>query len=143
MTPEPSQYPFTPASTRAAVPDAARRFIDRLCDFDVDEAAEGLCEDALLTIGGQSYAAGKTRVRSALVRALSLVYSIRCEPAVVWIRRNVAIIEADVDCERVDRARVAFPLTVTLRFRNHLISDIRLLTYEPAVTGWFAASRDH
>lgn len=123
------------------VPDADRRFIERLCDFDVDGAAEGLSEDVRLTIGGQCHAVGKMRVRAAMVRALGSVYSVRCEPAVAWINRNVAIIEADVKCERLDRAMVAFPLTVVIRFRDHVISDIRLLTYEPALTGWFPALR--
>ncbi len=124
------------------VPDAAQRFINLLCDFDVDGATAGLSEDAQLSISNHAYAIGRTRVRSALVRALGSAYSIRCEPAVVWMKRNIAIIEADIDCERVDRARVAFPVTVVLRFRDHLISDIRLLTYEPAVVGWFPVSRD-
>jgi hypothetical protein len=41
----------------------------------------------------------------------------------------------------VDRAMVSFPVTVVLRFKDDLISDIRLLTYEPAVRNSFACLR--
>lgn len=131
-----------PENSDAAIPQAARRLIDGLCSFDVDEAAAGLCEDARLSLSSGACAVGKARVRGALVRALGSVYSIRCEPAAVWIKRNVAIIEADVSCERTDRARISFPLTLVLRFRDQMIAEIRLLTYEPAMAGNFRTLRE-
>lgn len=117
------------------IPDAARQFIDGICNFDIDQVAAGLADDARLSVTSEPYATGRTGVRSALVRVLGSVYSIRCEPAAVWVRPDIAIIEADVECERLDRSRLAFPLTVVLRFRDDLIAEIRLLTYAPALIG--------
>lgn len=82
-------------------------------------------------------AAGKAKIRKELMRAIAALNSIHCEPVVVWIKDNVSVIEADVICERLDGSRAAFPVTLILRFRDHLISDIRLFTYEPAVPGNF------
>jgi SnoaL-like domain len=126
---------------RAPFPEAARKLIEGLCNFDVDQVASGLSDDVRLSVSDAAYANGKPRVRNALIRALGLVYSIRCEPAVVWVKRDVAILEMDVACERVDRAMVSFPVTVVLRFKDELISDIRLLTYEPAVRNSLACLR--
>lgn len=123
------------AQEASTVPEAARRFIDGVCNFDVDEVAAGLCENARLKVSNNTYATGRSGIRNAFIRALGSVYGIRCEPAVVWGEQEIAIIEADVECERLDRARVAFPLTLVLRFRDSLISDIGLLTYAPAIMG--------
>ena len=126
---------------RAPFPEAARQLIEGLCNFDVDQVASGLSDDVRLSVSDAAYANGKPQVRNALIRALGLVYSIQCEPAVVWVKRDVAILEMDVNCERVDRAMVSFPVTVVLRFKEYLISDIRLLTYEPAVRNSFGGVR--
>jgi hypothetical protein len=131
----------TANASPALLPDVAQRFIDGMCNFDVDQAVSLLCEDSRLSISSTQCAVGRVRVRQALVRALAAVYWVRCHTAAVWMRRDVTIIEADVDCERIDRARVAFPLTLILRFRGDLISDIRVWTYEPAVAGNFPMLR--
>jgi hypothetical protein len=136
-----STAPAPAREGRAPYPEAVRRLIEGLCNFDVDQAATGLSEDVRLSVSEAACAHGKPRVRNALIRALGLVYSIQCEPAVVWMRRDVAILEMDMNCERVDRAVVSFPVTVVLRFKEHLISDIRLLTYEPAVRNSFGGLR--
>jgi hypothetical protein len=133
--------PATAYASGASYPEAARQLIEGLCNFDIDQVASGLSDDVRLTVSGAACANGKSRVRTALIRALGLIYSIQCEPAVVWMRRDVAILEMDVNCERVDRAQVAFPVTLVLRFKERLISDIRLLTYEPAVRNSFAGLR--
>ncbi len=117
------------------MPAAARKLFDGLWNADVEEVSAGLCDDALLTLSSRNYATGKPRVRRLLVRAFGAVYSIRCKPVVVWAQRSLAIIDADVDCERWDRVHVTFPATVVLRFRDELISEIRLSTYEPALMG--------
>ena len=120
-----------------SAPETARRFIDALCNFDVELAASLLCDDSRLSLSTAPCALGKSKVRSAMIRALGAVYWIRCEPAAVWMRRNIAIIEADIECERTDRARVSFPATMILRFRGGLIWDIRVLTYAPVMIGSF------
>ena len=125
----------------AVLPDAVRRMIDGVCDFNVYQVTGGLSDDVRLSVSSAAWAHGKARVRHALVRALGLVYSIQCQPAVVWVKRDVAILEMDVNCERVDRAVVSFPVTVVLRFKERLISDIQLLTYEPAVRNSFGGLR--
>jgi hypothetical protein len=117
------------------LPEAAQGFMDAVCNFDIEQVSAELCDDVRLSFGEELYAIGKLRVRNVFIRALGSIYSIHCEPAVVWMKRNVAIVEADVRCERLDRALVEFPLTVVLRFRDHRIAEIRLLTYEPALTG--------
>ena len=125
---------MTAAQISTPLPEAARRLIDGMCGFDIDKVVGVLCDTARLSAGSETYA-GKPGVRKAVVQALGWFCSIRCEPAVVWMNRNVAVIEADIECERLDRAHIAFPLTMVLRFRDHLISEIRLVTYAPAFVG--------
>ena len=119
------------------VPDPAQRFLNSLSSLDVEQVTGMLCEDARLSTRRGIYAAGKARIRKELMRAISALTSIHCEPAVVWVKDDVSVIEADVICERVDGSRAAFPVTLILRFRDRLISDIRLFMYEPAVIGNF------
>ena len=126
-----------PEVRQAPVPDPARRFLNSLSSLDVDQVTSLLCEDARLSTRRGILAAGKVRIRRELMRAIAALNSIHCEPVVVWIKDNVSVIEADVICERLDGSRAAFPVTLILRFRDHLISDIRLFTYEPAVPGNF------
>lgn len=121
-----------------AIPEAARSLLRGLSNYDVEEVAAGLSEDARLTVSSRACLIGKSRVRRALLRALGSILSVHLEPVAVWMRRNLAIIEADVDCERCDRAHVRFPATLVLYFEDGLISEIRLSTYEPALVGNFA-----
>ena len=118
-------------------PDPAQQFLNSLSSLDVDQVTGLLCEDARLSTRRGIYAAGKAKIRKELMRGLSALTSIHCEPAVVWAKDDVSVIEADVVCERMDGSRAAFPVTLILRFRDRLISDIRLFTYEPAVIGNF------
>lgn len=133
--------PVTALSQRSRIlgPEAVNGFIDGVCDFDIDRVSMELGEDVQLSIGGRLCAAGKARVRHALIRAMGSVYSIECVPAAVWVERNVAVIEADVLCLRLDGAQVGFP--VVLRFRDQLIFEIRVLTYEPAAGSNFRVLR--
>ncbi len=124
-------------SRMQSIPQAAQRFLDGLCHFDIDEITSTLCQNACLSLSNGACVIGKPGIRTALVRAMGSIHSFGCVPAVVWKKRDVAIIEADVSCQRVDGARVEFPLTMILRFRDGLIMDIRLLTYEPAVSSNF------
>ena len=117
--------------------EPATRFLDSLCSLDADQVNEQLSEDARLTIRSGLLASGKPRIIKILKRCISSLNSVHYEPAAVWIKGNVSVIEADVSCERLDGSRTAFPVTLILCFRNHLISDIRLFTYEPAVLGSF------
>ncbi len=119
------------------MPDAARRLLLGLTNYDADEATAGLSDGARLTVSTRGSVVGKSRVRRALWRALGSLYSIRLAPVAVWSERNLSIIEADIDCERHDRAHVAFPATLVLCFEDDLISEIRLSTYEPALAGNF------
>jgi ketosteroid isomerase-like protein len=121
----------------ALLPDPAKRFLNTLSSLDADRVAELLCEDARLSTRRGLHAAGKAKIRKELMRWISSLDSIHCEPAVVYVKDDVSVIEADVTCERTDGSRAAFPVTLILRFREHLISDIRLFTYEPAVIGNF------
>lgn len=119
------------------IPEAARRLFAGLCNYDVDEVSEGLCDDARLNLPSRNAVVGRSMVRRTLARILGFVHSIRLDPVVVWAERNLAVIEADVNCERLDSTRVIFPVTVVLCFRDGLISEIRFWTYEPAGAGLF------
>src|SRR5258706_13113536 len=119
------------------VPDPAQRFLNSLSSLDVDQVTGLLCEDVRLATRRGIYAEGKARIRKELMRGISVLASIHCEPAVVWVKDDVSVIEADVICERTDGSRAAFRVTLILRFRDRLVSDIRLFTYEPAVIGNF------
>jgi hypothetical protein len=118
-------------------PDPSTRFLESLCNLDADEVSGQLCDDARLSIRSGLFAAGKPRIKKALKRGISSLISIRYVPAAVWIQDNVSVIEADVTCERLDGSRTLFPVTLILRFRDHLIEDIRLYTYETAALGSF------
>jgi|SRR5579872_3221528 len=120
-----------------SAPDPARRLLSSLSSLDVDEVAELLSDDARLSTRHGVIARGKSRIRKELMRAVSPLLSVHCEPAVVWAKDNVSVIEADVRCERLDGSCAAFPVTLILRFRDRLISEIRLFTYEPSVIGNF------
>ena len=115
----------------------ATRFLNSLCSLDADRVNEQLSEDARLSIRRRLLAAGKPKIIKALKRGISSLNWLHYEPAVVWMKDNVSVVEADVSCERLDGSRVSFPVTLILYFRDHLISDIRLFTYEPAVLGSF------
>src|SRR5258708_7707446 len=122
---------------RAPVPDPTQRFLNTLSSLDADRGTELLCEDARLSTRRGLYATGRAEIRRALMRWISSLDSIHCEPAVIYVKDDVSVIEADVTCERTDGSQAAFPATLILRFRDHLISDIRLFTYEPAMIGNF------
>ncbi len=117
--------------------DPATRFLESLCNLDADEVSGQLCDDARLSIRSALFAAGKPRIKKALKRGISSLNSVRCEPAAVWMKDNITVIEADVTCERLDGSSTLFPVTLILRFRNQLIEDIRLYTYEPAALSNF------
>lgn len=116
----------------APAADPALQFVDALCSLDADEAAAFLCEDAQLSIARGVLACGKARINKAFKRAIALLNQVQCRPAAVWFQGGVGIIEADVSCERLDGSRALFPITLVLFFRDHLVVDIRLFTYEPA-----------
>ncbi len=117
--------------------DPATRFLESLSNLDAEEVSGQLCDDARLSIRSGLFAAGKPRIKKALKRGISSLNSIRCVPAAVWMKDNVGVIEADVTCERLDGSSTLFPVTLILRFRNQLIEDIRLYTYEPAALSNF------
>jgi len=117
--------------------EQATRFLNSLCSLDADRVNEQLSEDARLSIRRRLLAAGKPKIIKALKRGISSLNWLHYEPAVIWMKGNVSVIEADVSCERLDGSRDTFPVTLILCFRDHLISDIRLFTYEPAVLGSF------
>lgn len=117
--------------------EPATRFLNSLCSLDADQVADQLSEDARLSIRSSVLAAGRSKIVKALKRGISSLNSFHCEPAMIWARDAVSVVEADVICERLDGSRAAFPVTLILCFRDHLISDIRLFTYEPAVIGLF------
>lgn len=117
--------------------DPVQDFLNTLSTLDVDRIADLLSHDVRLSTRKGLYAAGKAKIRRELMRWTATLESICCEPAVVYAKQEVNVIEADVICERLDGSRAAFPITLILRFRDRLISDIRLFTYEPAVIGNF------
>src|SRR3982074_1402137 len=90
--------PVLPASSI----DPISRFIRSLCSLDADLVVEQLCEDARLWLASDLYATGRTRIRKALIRALSSLTILQCEPAVVWTKDSIGVIEADINCERSD-----------------------------------------
>ena len=124
-----------------ALPDAAGRFLQGVCSLDIDLAASGLSAEARLSAGAGPLAIGKARIRRLLILATSRLESIRFDPAVVWFHRNLAIVEADLCCQRCDHARLDFPVTLTLYFRDNLIFDIHVHTYEAAVISVLGAMR--
>lgn len=117
--------------------EPATRFLDSLCSLDADQVNDQLSDDARLSIRSRVFAAGKPKIIKALKRGISSLNSLHYKPAAMWIQGNVSVIDADVSCERLDGSCAAFPVTLILCFRDHLISDIRLFTYEPAVLGSF------
>jgi hypothetical protein len=120
--------------------DSATRFLDAVCSLDAERVTGQLCEDARLSISRDVFACGKPSISKALKRSICSLNAVRYNPAALWIRDNVSIIDADVTCERLDGGQTVFPLTVILIFRNQLISDIRVFTYEPAVIRSFLAN---
>jgi hypothetical protein len=123
--------------------DPINRFIRSLCSLDADVVVEQLCDDARLWLASNLYASGRARIRKALIRALSSLTVLQCEPAVVWTKDCIGVVEADITCERSDDSRAAFPLTVVLYFRGSLISDIRLSTYDSGLVASFLTPRRH
>lgn len=118
-------------------PHPATRFLSSLCSLDAEELAGQFCDDARVSAAGGLLAAGKPAICRTLKRAISSLAALDCEPAVVWNRNAVSVVEADLMCERFDGARAAFPVTLILRFRNELIADARLFAYQPALIGNF------
>ena len=92
-----------------------------------------LCPDATLCINKDLCAAGKPKLRKALVRVMSGLTRLVCEPALIWAKGTVGVIEADIVCDRMDGARTAFPVTAVLCLRGRLIAQVHLFTYEPEV----------
>ncbi len=117
--------------------DAVTRFLDSLSSLDADQVLEQFAYDARVSTRGGLYAAGKTRIRKMLKRCISSILSFHCQPAAVWSRDGVSVIEVDVTCERLDGALAIFPVTLILRFHDRLISEVRFFTYEPASVGNF------
>jgi len=123
------------------MPDAAAtRFLDAVCSLDAEQVTGHLCEDARLSISRDVFACGKPTISKALKRSICSLNAVRYQPAASWIRDNVSIIDADVTCERLDGSHTVFPLTLILVFRNQLISDIRVFTYQPAMIRSFLAN---
>ncbi len=114
----------------------AERFLTSLCSLDAGEVTDQLSEDARLSFGKSLIAAGKPKLVKALKRGFAALHSLRCVPAMIWAQGNVSVVEADVSCERLDGSWSTFPVTVILCFRDDLISDIRLFTYEPALVSF-------
>lgn len=117
--------------------EPATRFLDSLCSLDADQVNDQLSEDARLSIDSRLFAYGRPRIMKTLKRGISSLSSLHYEPAVIWMKGDVSVIEADVSCERLDGSRAAFPVTLILCFRDRLVSQIRLFTYEPAVPSSF------
>lgn len=113
------------------------RFLSSLSSLDVDLVLTQITEDAELSVSNELYALGKHRIRKALVRAISALTVLDCEPAVIWTKDNLIVIEADVSCVRMDGFRGVFPVTAILRLRGQRISHLRVFTYQPAVMGSF------
>lgn len=65
-----STAPVSARTQSSSYPDAARRLIDGLCNFDVDEVTSALNDDVRLSLSGAPHAQGRSRVRAALIRAL-------------------------------------------------------------------------
>ena len=115
----------------------ATRFLSSLCSLDAEELARQFCEDARVSASGALLAAGKPAICKTLKRAICSLAALDCEPAFVWNRDAVSVVEANLTCERFDGSRAAFPITLILRFRNELIADARLFAYQPALIGNF------
>lgn len=113
--------------------EAAAHFLHSLCSLDADVVARLLSEDARLSNRGCVLAVGRSRIARMLERAIASLSSLDCDPAAIWARGSVSVVEADVSCELLDGSRAAFPVTLILCFRDRLVSEIRLFTYEPAV----------
>ena len=113
--------------------EPAARFLDSLCTLDADEVTGQLSEDARLSMRGGVFAAGRAKIARVLKGLIGSLSSLHCEPAVIWARGDVSVVDADVSCELLDGSRATFPVTLILRFRDHLVSEIRLFTYEPAL----------
>jgi hypothetical protein len=124
-----------------ALPHAAERFLDGLCGLDIDEAASNLDASIRLSAGFQRLAAGRIQVRSLLLRAMTAIDGLEYRMVATWVRRDVAILEADVRCTRADSALVQFPATVVFRFSGELIAEIKVWIYEPAIASAFGGLR--
>lgn len=118
-------------------PNPATRFLSSLCSLDADELARQFCDDARVSTSGGLLASGKPAIRKTLKRAISALAALDCEPAFVWNRDTVTVVEADLTCERFDGSRTAFPVTLILRFRDERIAEARLFAYQPALIGNF------
>lgn len=117
--------------------DIVRRFLDSVCNMEVDRVMGQLCQDVQLCITNDICAIGRPKIRRALLRGMSSLTSLGCKPALIWTKGSVGVIEADITCERMDGSRAAFPLTVVLCLRDRLVSQIHLSTYEPAILSSF------
>ena len=115
----------------ADVVETSRRLLDSVCAQDVELAIAQLSSDARLESRGTALIEGKPGIRRMLIRTLSLLESIRFVPAAIWAKGNVAIVEADVSCERLDGASMHFPLTLVLALRGSQVAVVRAFTYEP------------
>lgn len=117
--------------------ESATRFLDSLCSLDADKVADQISEDARLSIHSRVMAAGRSKIVKALKRGISSLNSLEYKLAMIWAKGAVSVVEVDVSCERMDGSRASFPVTLILYFRDHMISDIHLYTYEPAVSSLF------
>jgi hypothetical protein len=116
---------------------AAHRLATSLCDLDANEFANALSEDVRVYVGRERVSVGKRTVRMQLICAFTQIASVQLQTCAVWTSRAVAVIELNVKCERMDAVQFMFPLTAVLRFRDDLVSDIRLFTYEAGMIGKF------
>lgn len=120
--------------------DSATLFLDAVCSLDAERVAGQLCDDVRLSISRDVFACGKPTISKALKRSICSLNAVRYQPAALWVRDNVSILDADVTFERLDGSHTVFPLTLILVFRNQLVSDIRVFTYQPAVIRSFLAA---
>src|SRR5271166_2748137 len=102
--------------------DIVTRFLDSVCSLEVDRVMGQLGRDVELFITNDIRAVGRPKIRKALLRAMSSLNTLACNPALVWTKDSVCVIEADIVCERMDGSQAAFPLTVVLCLRDLLIS---------------------
>lgn len=112
---------------------AVTRFLYSLCSLDTDQMIDQFTRDARVTIGDSVLAAGTSQIMKLLKRSMASLVFLHVTPAMIWTRGNVSVIEADVNCELLDGSRASLPATLILCFRDKMISDVRLFTYEPAV----------
>src|SRR5579884_4037727 len=108
-------------------------FLTSLCSLDAHLALSHFTVDAGISLGSTIIAAGTAKILKLLKRSMASYVSVHVQPAMIWTRYSVSVVEADVTCDLLDGSRATFPVTAILCFRDDLISDIRLFTYEPAV----------